>query len=191
METTATTTGTTIEVLAPYLPYAIEVQYTEPAECGENPDGSIIFEEATMRQKLAGLLAHGEGIGGAGTAILLGEIDYFGEYDGDDEIQIGRLLPVLRPLEDLIKPLANGTVPAVELARMIFDDMVGEGGEITAGFDHFGNCVVAEGCARVMAIHPDWTMSPEDGLHAGPAEYAYLRRHHFAVGLEPHQYIAK
>lgn len=157
--------GTSIAVLAHYLSYGIEV-------------APVRFPERRFFVKEVDLFL---------SSLLLTN----GNMQDENIIGIGHVLPVLRSFDDLCKPLDNGLVPAIKLAYMIFDGMVGDGDEVHAGLDHFGNVVVAAGAVRVMSITPDWLFYPEDGNHAGPAEYRKLLEWHFAVGLEPHQYIRK
>ena len=157
--------GTTLEILAPYLPYGIELE-------------TGIDNGLRGRKALHSLTKDGY-------------LEVYNIYGGVQATLFTDVLPVLRPFAQLVEPLPDGTVPAVELAKQLFDDMVGEGGEISAGFDHFGNVVVTDGPVCVMCIYPSWLIRVEEGLFAGPAEYDYLRRKHFAVGLQPHQFIEK
>lgn len=191
--------GTTLEILAPYLPYGIEVEYTEQVPIDEASDGSLIYEPTSIHQKLAGILAHG-------TAILLGNVDYFGEYDGDDEAPLSSLLPVLRPFSQLCEPLPDGTVPAVEVAKLVMQANRPEGRTPIASYGlpvlMQDGQVVSVNCHRdtsytlELLVDTTWAVCTvyDFGIvyaHNMLAAHSYLRSKHFAVGLEPGQFIPK
>ncbi len=81
--------GTTIEILAPYLPYGIEIQH----------------QGWGGRHVLTGLVT-GEYAEGAAQA------------KGAGDVRLGYVLPVLYDFSDLCTTLPDGTVPAVEVARL-------------------------------------------------------------------------
>jgi hypothetical protein len=163
--------GTTLEVLAPYLPYGVEVEVTADPGNWYGGRGPLFRLGWPYNEKLSPM-----------AIVSLPQ-------NKAAVVPISHMLPVLKPFNALCHPLPDGTIPAVALAYMIFGGMVGDGDEVHAGFDHFGNVVVAAGAVRVMSITPDWLFCPEDGNHAGPAEYRKLLEWHFAVGLEPSQFI--
>ena len=159
-----TTTGTTLEILAPYLPYGIDVQIMDA------------YQPNTRRQ-LASLFydtrAHVHKMSTDGSRIELGNL----------AIDIDRLLPVLRSFADLCTPLADGTVPTVEIRKLW-------------GLQAMDGDTEQEYNGMVLRI----LQGQEIGKYAMSIEVTfddianaldYLRRHHFAVGLEPHQYIRK
>lgn len=111
-------------------------------------------------------------------------------------VSFRNLLPILRPFSALCTPLEGGKVPAVALANIILFPFNGwvatEVNEnvIEVGFPGFSRMVV-----RHM-IDGEWAIDVWSGtVHQIPgnmcAAYDYLRSRHFAVNLEPHQFIAK
>lgn len=175
--------STTLEILAPYLPYGIEVEYhgggTRHLLNGLNFDGNQTWFAATK------------------------------SFNGWVEFGLPNLLPVLRSFADLCTPLADGTVPAREVGRIVLENKQPFGRTI----DFPSNGVFMQsGSARVNAflvdrdsnnvgavqllIDHNYDIEIED--HSGAlrhgnliAAYDYLRRNHFAVGLTADQYIPK
>lgn len=176
--------ATTLEILAPYLPYGIEVEVKDVRR-----EGHLVLGTELVRGQLIGITNDPL----ERECREKQEVAYspFAKRHLWRWAYPGMITPILLPFSALCEPLEDGTVPAVALAYMIFDGMVGDGDPVHAGFDHFGNVVVAAGAVRVLSITPDWLFCPEDGNHAGPAEYRKLLEWHFAVGLEPGQYIEK
>lgn len=157
--------GTSLEVLAAYLPYGIEVDLLRP------------------RPYRAKLIALGQ------------PRNYKCLYlDGHDPaLLLADCLPVLRPFSQLATPLEDGTVPAaIDFVRSFVTDQYGmdwseahidkvyENGDIMVSipdrhptrYDHY------------YVLHADWAGLPLEA-------YAWLIKNHFAVGLQPHQYIEK
>lgn len=169
---TVTTTGTTLEILAPYLPYGIEVEveYADvpPKEVGRlaslslnGPSAQVHFREPR----------HASGF----VSVVCG---------------LHEMKPVLRPFSALPHVLVEtpwGATPAsVVLARMItnmqvmpehvrlFGDNALSAQEYSSG--HFKMFLHADTVEKANLMYPvvEW-----------------LRRRHFAVGLAPHQFIEK
>jgi hypothetical protein len=160
MGTTQKVVGTSLEVLAPYLPYGIEIKH-------------LLFE---------------------GRSIILqpGDLHHDAIYFEDMwEWQLSECLPVLRPFSALATPLEDGTAPAaIEFARSFVTDQHGmlwsearidkvyENGDLMlhipdrhpTRYDHY------------YVLHADWSGLPLEA-------YGWLVKNHFAVGLEPHQFI--
>lgn len=172
---TKETTGTTLEILAPYLAYDPTLQH----DSGKN------YTIARLR--------------------LDGEVEVWEVATNPNaepqEAQIGDLsefLPVLYAFEDLVKPLEDGTVPAVEVAGII----AGKTDWKVLEFNRSRVIVLQDRndfeCIIKHMIDPDcgWTFD----VYSGKAHqqlldvcgaYDYLRSKHFAVNLEPHQYVRK
>jgi hypothetical protein len=179
---TLSATGTTLEVLAPYLPYNIEVEVTA------NP---------------------GNWYGGRGLLFRLGWP--YNEHlhpmsivslpkNKAAVVPISHMLPILRPFSALSEPMGDGSIAAVEIAKLVlasqynFDLYEWEGATVYPFGDGIQVNVTGECDYADVNISPDWTVEHGGGdMGAIPliAIVNYLRRHHFAVGLEPHQYIAK
>lgn len=92
MKDAITPGGTSLEVLAPYLPYGVELM--------ELKDGAPVARRWPV---LTALYA-------ASKTALLGAHEY--------PVPLVSLLPVLRPFSQLCQPLEDGTVPAVEVAKL-------------------------------------------------------------------------
>jgi len=171
---TTTTQGTSLEILAPYLPYGIEIQ---------NSQGK--------RSRLIRL-----DINDRAESIVVEA-----GYVGDPSLA----LPVLRPFSHLCHQLPDGTVPACVLAQLVVaDDVLLQ--DATAvlddgDYDEDTDTEYAPDAIYVSAkdeftgervevtIYSDWSC---DQITYAPAAYInYLRSQHFAVGLEPHQYVEK
>lgn len=180
------TNGTTLEILAPYLPYGIEVFWRTTER------GKALNYATTLKGYLPGS-------------------DFALQRNGDIQrwAAAEELTPVLRPFLALCNPLPDGTVPAVEVAKIILNCQHPFGRTIDFPTD-------AARMRRNMAEITFWlvsregnniangavTISDEFDIHVGcgddmarygnyNAAYKYLRRHHFAVGLKPHQFITK
>jgi hypothetical protein len=160
---TAAAVGTSLEVLAPYLPYGIALQTPlQPA------------------RTLSGLHGGDEPSASCKTA------------DGwESSIGLEYIKPVLRDFSQLTVPLPTGEVPAaIEFVRSFVTDQHGmdwsaahidkvyEDGDIMVSipdrhphrYDHY------------YILHSDWSGLPLEA-------YAWLVKNHFAVGLKPEQYI--
>jgi hypothetical protein len=173
--------GTTLEILAPYLPYGIEVE-TQRDGRGTlrwlSEDAAKVelsrFEPNPMRWRF-----------------LL------------------EIKPVLRPFSHLATPLPDGTVPAVEVARLAVGLRLKSHrpeqwswSSVQARFykRHKTNqpylsifYPLSSGMmSPILEVTEDWvfTQSNDCGFDAAVL-LDYLRSQHFAVGLEPHQFIAK
>jgi hypothetical protein len=151
---TQTTTGTTFEVLAPYLPYGIELQ---------NPQG--------QRSKLIRLDIADKAEG------ILVEAGYVGKPC--------LCLPVLLPFSALCTPLEDGAVPAVRVIEL----------ERGGPYDYERYSVRLNDRVLWLNAGFGWRSVISIGdfecqtLSALTAQY--LRSLHFAVGLEPSQYVEK
>lgn len=152
--------GTSLEVLAPYLPYGIEV------ETGMGPSRIISVD----------LLRDGPEVETCTTEDWVN-----GEINGTDYYHFSQITPILRPFEALVQPLKDGTVPLYEYVRFMWPK------ETTMRHRAYGDYIEVHGStALYLAKREDFEAGRMHGLGT-----AYLRRHHFAVGLQPHQYIAK
>ena len=166
---------TTIEILAPYLPYDVEV---------ETPSGRMkVF--AMDKWSISATYPKGDNTGF--------EVGY-------DEIS-----PVLFGFADLCTPLADGTVPAVEAIRLAFgwpksfyiDRFIARHAvaldEQYVRIESFPSN--SGGWIRLDNEHASWLFDgfdmPNHKVVNPLAAHAYLRRNHFAVGLTSDQYIRK
>ncbi|MBF9140812.1 hypothetical protein [Hymenobacter properus] len=170
METTILPAGTTPEILAPYLPYGIPLQTPF-----DNP------------RTLSGLQM------GDGPCAACKSAEGWESWLGLEYIK-----PILRSFSQLVEPLADGTVPAVEVAKMALADCFDELDWTKATVDQYHWCaaisVPAQSDVRWVyscTIDEEWEIKTGDNLSCSIAIIDYLRRHHFAVGMEPHQYIEK
>ncbi|GGG60553.1 hypothetical protein [Hymenobacter glacieicola] len=178
MTTTATSTGTTLEVAAPCLPY--EPRFAYQGEAGEYEILRLALDGQTVDIIKAGT-------------------------DGDSfEVSLSELTPILRPFEALVKPLADGTVPAVEVAKLLANDWAARysyqvhevrRNRVTVRLMQW-DAEVGETLVGDISILADWSFFLEDEGEISHLEnllqsYTQLRSLHFAVGLEPHQFIAK
>jgi len=187
---TAATQGTSIEVLAPYLPYGIELQ-TVWTDGSEN-----------MRCVFRGWRHKDLSPYRIDATYILG--------DGEDKWEAGislepsKALPVLRSFADLCSPLPDGTIAVVELAKFLVADSDDDLSLLRATHwkknryikkEHISvSFPLSAGHSRnYLMIYSDWFFYP--GVRHTAFNYAaainYLRSQHFAVGLEPHQYICK
>ncbi|TGE29776.1 hypothetical protein [Hymenobacter metallicola] len=100
--------------------------------------------------------------------------------------------PVLRSFEDLCIPLEDGTVPAVEVAKIIGPDKYDWARARAESFNGHKYIVVFHhnGSELFTLYNDDYGLS-ECSLHDGLRAIAYLRSKHFAVNLTPDQYIRK
>lgn len=163
--------GTSLEVLAPYLPYGIEVVNVNVTMNEVHPRGIV---------RSVRLFTNGG-------AILT--------FAGGDA-HSNNCRPVLKPFSQLCEPLEDGTVPACLLANLIYagsEEPItdAEFKEVSAGFGHFNELVVTVEGAGIMCIYEDWLIDTYGNCMVPPAAYDYLRSLHFAVGLQPSQFIAK
>lgn len=176
--------STTLEILAPYLPYGIRVasQWTDGSN---NTTGVLLGIDMSVESPV--IWTAGENAFRSSCA---------------------NVLPVLRAFADLCTPLEDGTVPAREFAKLCLGDEVGW----KKGYAHYqpkdedeeyGDCEETvevggddkwEPDNRIeVTIYPDWTWYGHGRNEncAPAAAIDYLRSKHFAVGLEPHQFIRK
>lgn len=175
MSTIEPTTGTTLEILAPFLPYGIEVEM-------------LWFPLDEDRHTLRGLDSK------TALPVLLGDADQ-GKRCG-----LGACLPVLRSFADLCTPLPDGTVPAVEVAKMAIGSPHFVGYEKPNPRFSGDSLMVSFGVMSTPCLivgNGKWSMgwADADG-NLNPCLNQldildYLRRNHFAVGLSPDQYIKK
>jgi hypothetical protein len=104
---------------------------------------------------------------------------------------ITSLLPVLRGFEDLPEPLPNGTVPAVEIAKLLPYAHKFNWEEVTATLHRVGRVPFIEVGSPHTSI-----LTMYDGDYGFEETYFnvalrvtdYLRQNLFAVGLKPEQY---
>jgi hypothetical protein len=183
MEPTTTTpsTGTTLEILLAY------------------PPGLKCRHRAGIDGEIAGFDFREP------TGVCIEYLSEQGKWE-TDWVEPIDLLPVLYAFEDLINPLPSGEIPAVEVAKLGMDDRCSEiffrsGYEIKPiSADKWGNDTHPDTTAievwgkytacAVLTISSKWDFYYQAG---GPTARAidYLRRHHFAIGLTPHQYVRK
>ena len=172
---TETTMGTMLEILAPYLPYGIEV---------ETGIGRCRILDVNLRSGTANPIS----------AALAADVEngaWSTEFFGFDHIT-----PVLRSFADLCTPLADGTVAACEVARAVLTtaprlnwgrvsiDQPGTGEVVVYVDNHSG-----VGFQKVSIWPDDWVITGGSGSTL--KAYDYLRSKHFAVGLSADQFIRK
>jgi hypothetical protein len=182
--------ATTLEILAPYLPYGIACEYP----LAGNPYGE------TMRRTLVGLNSE------TGVASLSNETT----------IWAGACKPVLRPFNQLCTPLEDGTVPAELLFEIAFEHNYTAGLPIGVPNPEYAECaftaqIMAGGMLSVkrfgfgdceLRIYSDWQFARSvDGIlrwaHHPSAMVDKLRGWHFALPVngrplvEGVDYIAK
>lgn len=185
VEEAAATTGTSLEILAPYLPYGIEVEVIEP------------YGFAGERYKVWGIDMRRE------FPVLCDNDEKKTEY------AFFGLLPRLLPFAALCTPLDDGTVPAVEVAKLLLNDWAGEyiytpvpnKMGVGTGFSvhvFTYHPEVGQAILRRISFTPDWNWlsfikwdGVLDHLENIPQAIDYLRRNHFAVGLKPSDYLPK
>jgi len=171
--------ATSLEILAPYLPYGIEVE--TGIDDGEHERKQLhgLTQDGYPRTRLHGL---------------------------EEAASFSDMLPVLRPFSALCEPLEDGTVPAVEVAKLV---MLVNRPESRTPIASYGEPilkqmgqVVSVDCHRdtsytlELLIDATWAACTvyDFGVvyaHNMLAVHSYLRSKHFAVGLEPGQYIEK
>jgi hypothetical protein len=101
----------------------------------------------------------------------------------------------------LVNPLPSGEIPAVEVARLLLEEeqewrndgpIDWAGVRIATGLVGELDVWLYRPAKILLTIYPDWKI--QDWANAarpwGDA-LTYLRRHHFAVNLKPHQYVRK
>ncbi len=169
---TVITTGTSLEVLAPYLPYGIEVEML--TESVANTKGE--------HAKLASLNAHHDHR--ARVCWADGNLGWF---------PVREMLPILRPFSQLCDPLPDGTVPAVEVAKMWPECGEYNFEGATASLENGGKYLLVKHAngATLATLYQDEYWGECVGLDTALAILAYLHSHHFAVGLAPSQFVAK
>jgi len=165
-DATAAAVGTSLEVLAPYLPYGIQlaINIYEP-------------EEPQLRGELIVLDADGSC-----------SVRYRG-CSTNSAVLFGEALPVLRPFSQLVEPLPDGTPLVDKLAEILFGDALEPNCELGAGFDWFGNYVATANGVLLFSISLYWHIQCANDLPAGFEAYDYLRSQHFAVGLQSSQFL--
>jgi hypothetical protein len=178
--------GTSLEVLAPYLPYGVSVQGPFPGS-----------EYPGTTRKLLGLSSDEQG----------GIIETENAAGFKDYSYLHFFWPVLRPFSQLCTPLEDGTVPAVEVAKLLLNDWAKEYsyrivGSKSATAQNFTVHVfkwkpaIGEVLAFRLSFLLDWNwllrVKWEETIHhlENIAQAIdYLRSKHFAVGLAAHQFI--
>lgn len=175
--------STTLEILAPYLPYGI------PVWCKELPDNG--------HYSLIGLAPE--------FGLQFGDCARIARVTDDsicEWLPVGDLMPVLRSFADLCTPLPDGTVPAEKLFEMAYElspQMLARcDTKYTASFETAGILSVKRfGFGSwELRFYSDWQFQRMvDGIgrfaHHPVAIIDYLRSNHFAVGLTPDQFIQK
>lgn len=172
---------TSIEILAPYLPYGIEVE------------AEVVKDLEKRRAVLVGIthdLEDREPNERPVSVSLLQERSRWRWFP------YSQVTPILRSFEDLVKPLEDGTVPAKELLLIIDKDrwahlfksyikrLFVDGDSLMMEVD--GAAYERESYTKLACLRSHiWG----DDMKATAADY--LRSKHFAVGLQPHQYIKK
>ena len=159
---------TTLETLAPYLPYGIEVE-----AC--SPDGfRALFtgiSDAMPNENPVHVRTVEDG------------------FTGNSCWPYEDVTPVLFGFADLCTPLADGTVPAVEVAKLNGrPPLLGEY-DLRYNVSTRGEVieVYINGAFRGTLLE-EWETT---GKWATLKVVTYLRRNHFAVGLSADQYIRK
>jgi hypothetical protein len=175
---------TTLEILAPYLPYGIEVE-----AC--SPDGfRALFtgiSDALPEENPVHVRTVEDG------------------WTSNSCWPYEDVKPVLRSFADLCTPLEDGTVPAIEVAKLA--TWVPAELEqphylwLSSGAEHdedeYGNEYVCvrlcklNGPNDLLYIFSHWDIVTPNGFSNQFCVFDYLRSKHFAVGLTPEQYIRK
>jgi len=196
MLTRDTQQGTTLEILAPYLPYGIEVEWEGGGKKKRATVRGIdnVFRHARHRLVPVVHLVHGDQPAGA--------------------LSPEWCLPVLRPFSALVTPLEDGTVPARRIAEMAlevpdwldqpelnWDKLTAIVDEDDQGLEHLIVTVpeVARLAQPVMLyMWTDGTVHVHNGPHGNQlAIFDQLRAWHFALPVngrplvEGVDYIAK
>lgn len=156
--------ATTIEVLAAYYAHELTVQH-------QNGQHYTLI-----------------GLEGDKTAVVSQ-----GYGHGKSRVAPTSLTPCLLPFEELCTPLEDRTVPAVEVAKIQWPTRKPvkatwhkEGLEL-----HIWVEVPAESGGRLMRFVYLYASDLQSSLCFSWKAAEYLRRHHFAVGLTPEQFIRK
>lgn len=185
--------GTSLEVLAPYLPFGIELAHVEYP----NEDLNYQLKSLSVWPEYQIAIGHP-----ASSAF--------------EWIEAKHVLPVLRPFSQLVEPLPDGTIPAELLFEMAFEHNYTAGLPIGVPNPAYAEC---EFTAQIMAggmlsakrfgfgdcelrIYPDWQFARKvDGIlrwaHHPSAIVDKLRSWHFALPVngrplvEGVDYIAK
>lgn len=177
----STTAGTSLEILAPYLPYDLLI--TTP--------GGIMRMFGLDKWSVSAVYPSGNNTG--------------------HDMPLVDVMPILRPFSALCDPLPDGTVPAVHAAITTLPhvEFLGDGHGITVRETPqvTGRCVyvfLTLTNTRYGANDGDWTAVIGDDFEVkmehrnGPTQsgsalrvFDYLRSQHFAVGLTPEQFIPK
>lgn len=176
---------TTVGLLAPFLDYAIELEY----------EGHTTGNK--YRAIMESLNARYDSVGTSASNMTAPPICF---------------MPVLYSFDDLSRPLPDGRVPLIELAAFLTSLSPNEPirhrfstAEITAHTQ--GYLTVEWDCVELdndglegeqyscrVRVDTNWLISEdtEEGPEPAPLEaYDFLRSLHFAVGLQPEQYIRK
>ena len=164
--------STTLEILAPYLPYGIRVasQWTDGSN---NTTGVLLGIDMSVESPVIW---------------RDGEHDFRSSY--------ANVLPVLRSFEDLQKETVFSRPILKELAQLF----VGERVPIIAGPYIYADCIdeILGSVTVTISTREDdrlectiWSDGTGE-VDGQPLQLSdYLRSKHFAVGLEPHQFIRK
>jgi len=157
---------TTLSILAPLLPYTPEVEYTSGS-------GHV------FRCLLIGLNKSHARVMHLDTSISRVQYQSVGIQD---------LTPVLCSFDQLCTPLEDGTVPAVEVARLLGREAEREY-DLVAGENTRGKCIELhfDGSYRGTLLEEWETTGQWSILKVAD----YLRSKQFAVGLSSEQYIRK
>jgi hypothetical protein len=176
MATTPVTNGTTLEVLAPYLPYGIEIQVKTGWGGGLD----------VMTGTFAGLNPRER------DPVKLEMFNQGGIKTFFSDWELANCLPILRPFSALTTPLPDGSIPAVEVAKRMVTRFGRETVDWTSATVYWNNgiaCVDFRDGGELF-IWPDLR-----GLEIEAIDY--LRSKHFALSvngcplLEEIDFIAK
>ncbi len=168
-----TPAGTSLEVLAPYFPYGLTVQNIHNSKCGLVT--CLDTECANVR---------------------ISERNYAAW-------RFASILPLLRPFSQLTEPLPDGTVPAVEVAKILLAhqhdvlDHRYEAASVRAreskrALRWIEVTVPGRNDNLDVSIYSDYSLENEDrGVDTADvlAVADYLRSKHFAINLQAHQYL--
>lgn len=117
------------------------------------------------------------------------------DSSGRDWLPVNDVLPVLRPFSALCTPLPDGTVPSVEIAKLITLDPLYHKASylsdvISSGLPlEFSIEVYLPNVDEVSILpYEDWLIWSGEEI-VPYAVYDYLYWQHFAIGLQRHQFI--